>query len=238
MNARLPIVLLAMIAGCSSEAPVTDAGPADTGAPIDTGVVRDAGSLFDDGPATDRTTLDVPAIDAGVSDVGGPTDLGSDDVHAVDAGAASDVPAADVVRCDDAGACHPFWCGCGSCDPANIVCTTDLRGCPLGCVSSCPALDLAVCACNGSLCGAPTFRDAGVVDAGPRDAGPADVGTADAGASDTGVADAGGLAAGSLCTADTMCAPGLLCCYPCGIPGCMNRCGAPDPHTGRCPLLP
>jgi hypothetical protein len=34
------------------------------------------------------------------------------------------------------------------------------------------------------------------------------------------------------------CAPGLLCCYPCGIPGCQNQCMQPDPNTNMCPLFP
>ncbi|MFO0605387.1 MAG: hypothetical protein U0324_19560 [Polyangiales bacterium] len=42
--------------------------------------------------------------------------------------------------------------------------------------------------------------------------------------------------AGTLCGRDSDCASGLLCCYPCGIPGCMNRCMAP--MGGRCPLIP
>jgi hypothetical protein len=42
--------------------------------------------------------------------------------------------------------------------------------------------------------------------------------------------------AGTLCSRDTDCTGGLLCCYPCGIPGCMNRCTAP--MGGRCPLIP
>ncbi len=56
-------------------------------------------------------------------------------------------------------------------------------------------------------------------------------------ASDAGT-DASGLAAGEPCSGDAMCATGLLCCYPCGIPGCVNRCSAPFAGTGRCPLLP
>ena len=34
------------------------------------------------------------------------------------------------------------------------------------------------------------------------------------------------------------CAPGLRCCYPCGIPGCENKCIKPDPGTNMCPLFP
>ncbi len=51
-------------------------------------------------------------------------------------------------------------------------------------------------------------------------------------------ADAGGGVEGTLCTTSSECAPGLLCCYPCGIPGCMNRCTRPLPGTMRCPLIP
>jgi len=47
--------------------------------------------------------------------------------------------------------------------------------------------------------------------------------------------DAGGL--GAACASDVDCTPGLLCCYPCGIPGCTpNRCTAP--MNGRCPMYP
>ena len=34
-----------------------------------------------------------------------------------------------------------------------------------------------------------------------------------------------------------VCACGLLCCYPCGIPGCAFQCMPPDPKTGECPLF-
>ena len=31
------------------------------------------------------------------------------------------------------------------------------------------------------------------------------------------------------------CAPGLVCCYPCGIPDCVDRCITPcDPAGGGC----
>lgn len=54
---------------------------------------------------------------------------------------------------------------------------------------------------------------------------------------DAGVdAAADGGAAGTLCASNDQCGAGLLCCYPCGIPGCMNRCMAP--MGGRCPLIP
>lgn len=46
----------------------------------------------------------------------------------------------------------------------------------------------------------------------------------------------GGLEAGATCSAEAECAPGLLCCYPCGIRGCTNRCVQPT-AAGRCPIL-
>jgi hypothetical protein len=49
--------------------------------------------------------------------------------------------------------------------------------------------------------------------------------------------DAGGAGAGSLCESDSECAPGLKCCYPCGIPDCQNQCMAPM-RNGMCPLFP
>lgn len=67
------------------------------------------------------------------------------------------------------------------------------------------------------------------------DAGPVDAGSADASA-DVTASDGGGLPLGAECTGGATCAAGLLCCYPCGIPGCVNRCSTP--LGGRCPLLP
>jgi hypothetical protein len=43
--------------------------------------------------------------------------------------------------------------------------------------------------------------------------------------------------AGDACDATSDCAPGLLCCYPCGVAGCHDQCMAPT--TGnQCPLFP
>jgi hypothetical protein len=49
----------------------------------------------------------------------------------------------------------------------------------------------------------------------------------------------GTLGEGEVCedTPDA-CQPGLLCCYPCGIPDCQNKCLKPDPRTMMCPLFP
>lgn len=49
----------------------------------------------------------------------------------------------------------------------------------------------------------------------------------------------GGLGEGEVCQDQPdACAPGLLCCYPCGIPDCENKCIKPDPGTAMCPLFP
>ena len=49
--------------------------------------------------------------------------------------------------------------------------------------------------------------------------------------------DGGAGAVGAICAGApdsavaVTCAPGLACCYPCGIPGCANQC-EPTCHTG------
>jgi hypothetical protein len=44
------------------------------------------------------------------------------------------------------------------------------------------------------------------------------------------------LLASQTCTSNSQCPPGTLCCYPCGIPGCMNMCLTPV--HGHCPFFP
>jgi hypothetical protein len=38
------------------------------------------------------------------------------------------------------------------------------------------------------------------------------------------------------CNVDGDCAPPQLCCYPCGVPGCKNKCTMPV--GGACPKVP
>lgn len=45
------------------------------------------------------------------------------------------------------------------------------------------------------------------------------------------------VAEGRACTLDTDCAPGLACCYPCGVEGCENVCMHVEPGSG-CPAIP
>jgi len=42
---------------------------------------------------------------------------------------------------------------------------------------------------------------------------------------------------GQMCASDAECTGGLKCCYPCGIPGCVNECTISD-AGGLCPLFP
>ncbi|MBK8173408.1 MAG: hypothetical protein IPK60_24165 [Sandaracinaceae bacterium] len=103
------------------------------------------------------------------------------------------------------------------------------------------AADLGVDAAldQGIDAGADFGVDAFVVDLGV-DASAIDLGN------DASEFDAGAFAAlGETCGGeDPSCAPGLACCYPCGIPGCMNTCatpcepGSPGCGGGGCLLLP
>lgn len=215
---------LVVSAGCtSSPNPLADASTADNAPPEDTATVDDRNvtdtpasqdSGVTDTPAVTDVAHDHPAQDVPVTDVARMdvpvADVARPDVVSVDV-PVTDVARVDAARCDPAGGCFAYWCGCGRCDPAMITCTPTQQECPLDCVQTCPELDTAVCRCQAGTCGAPTLTDAGARDGG---------------------------GAGTLCTSNTECGGGLLCCYPCGIPGCMNRCMAPDPMTGRCPLFP
>lgn len=43
---------------------------------------------------------------------------------------------------------------------------------------------------------------------------------------------------GSVCdpSLPSPCKGSLVCCYPCGIPGCSSICMTPEPLTGQCPM--
>jgi hypothetical protein len=98
------------------------------------------------------------------------------------------------------------------------------------------ALALAACSASGAVTvDAPGGGDATIV-------------VPDAPASDAPtVLDAPGGGVGAICagapdgTVAVACAPGLACCYPCGIPGCASRCAVPcdaGSCAGGCPLIP
>lgn len=110
----------------------------------DVAVADDAGADVADTTVGD-TTLDTAS------------DTASDTV--ADTDGAADVPA-DVPRDTADGGdtalppCKPFWCGCGACVAADIVCTRSSAGCPLGCPSGpCPeASKDGVCTGEGDRC--------------------------------------------------------------------------------------
>jgi hypothetical protein len=180
-----------------------DAGP-DTGS---SDAVRDiaadsSGSGLD--VAIDSPFADVPATDS-------PSDDSPADVPASET-SASDGSGDGASACSPTQPCHPYFCGCGSCNPADILCVSDDRSCPLGCPLSCPELATTVCECTDRAC-AVSHSDGGT--------------STDGGGSGT---------VGTPCSADDECMTGLLCCYPCGIPGCTNQCL--EPMGGSCPLFP
>ena len=76
-----------------------------------------------------------PTGDSGIRDAGG-----------VDSGPGYD---GAVTACD---ACAPDWCGCGQCEPRDIVCTRTPLSCPLGCASGCQEQTSTVCGCAGDRC--------------------------------------------------------------------------------------
>lgn len=53
----------------------------------------------------------------------------------------------------------------------------------------------------------------------------------------TGGASNGSGTVGQNCALTSDCVSGLTCCYPCGIPGCTNRCAQLGPN-GVCPAYP
>lgn len=105
----------------------------------DVAIADDAG-----GDVADTTVTDTGASDTGASD-------GAD--GAVDAPV--DVPRDSADAGDTAlPPCKPFWCGCGTCVAADIVCTRSSAGCPLGCPTGpCPETSKdGVCTSEGDRC--------------------------------------------------------------------------------------
>ena len=103
------------------------------------------------------------------------------------------------------------------------------------------ALALAACSGGGEVrVDAPGSGDATTV---VPDAPGNDAPTVDAPMSgDAGIGGLGAICAGAPDGAVAVaCAPGLACCYPCGIPGCASRCAVPcdaGSCAGGCPLIP
>lgn len=82
-------------------------------------------------------------------------DGGADAADAADAtstDARSDAPSGDTGTDANVCDCAPYWCGCGDCPTERIVCTRRHRTCSLQCLSSCTAIQLAVCTCEQGRC--------------------------------------------------------------------------------------
>lgn len=108
---------------------------------------------------------------------------------------------------------------------------------------------LLMVGCGG---GSGGVKDAGHVDGAVHDGAAIDAPAmvdAHVDAAVTTIDAAGGtLQVGEQCGADavdgggSLCAAGLACCYPCGIPGCKDQCTMPCMDgpgcSGGCPLLP
>lgn len=122
---------IAALAACGG----SDAGSDTT--TTDSATESAADSITNADSSADSTTND------GAKDSGG-----SDTI--VDDTTSNDV--VDDATGDAACGCQPDFCGCGACNPADIVCTKTPPGCPLGCVSSCPELKTTVCSCSGDRC--------------------------------------------------------------------------------------
>ena len=87
--------------------------------------------------------IDASAADGGLDDGGGSAADGS---TATDGGGGGDASG----TCS--AGCAPTWCGCGKCDVAQIVCTSNPPACPLGCASECAEIDTVQCACEADRC--------------------------------------------------------------------------------------
>ncbi|MBL8722069.1 MAG: hypothetical protein JNL79_39165 [Myxococcales bacterium] len=107
-------------------------------------------TVSSDDASVDSATVDTATSDSATSDSAAADSVTSDSVTSDSADVGKDT-AVDVA---DIGACRPFWCGCGSCVAADIVCTRSSAGCPLGCPAGpCPEMEKAgLCTGEGDRC--------------------------------------------------------------------------------------
>jgi hypothetical protein len=155
-------------------------------------------------------------LDGGAADGGALRDGGSlpDGGALVDGGMLPDGGAdAGASRCGTRGAgpcASDEWCDFpdSACGAADVGGTCQKR--PTACTQDCPG----VCGCDGRFyCNGCEAHAAGVDESGESGC------------------------QGAPCAGDGQCSGGLKCCYPCGIPGCQNRCTTPA-DGGECPLVP
>jgi len=91
---------------------------------------------------------------------------------------------------------------------------------------------LVLCACGNTTSAYDAPVDAPTVD------GPVITDAVDCDGGCAGVGEVCGTSEGDLDAGALPCRSGLVCCYPCGIPDCENKCIKPDPNTNMCPLFP
>lgn len=139
-------------------------------------------------------------------------DAGASDAGARDAGSSRDSGASDAGAVADAST--------DASTDAGLDCSVIGCGAPIVCGETCAE----PCGCCDCAEGEETTRgDTTYVCAGGC------------------YAPRGTLGDGELCTSTSECAEGSSCCYPCGIPGCMNQCvpTCTGPGcAGGCPLVP
>jgi hypothetical protein len=142
------LLVPALRVGCSSRDGGTPSGTPDTGSGTD----AIAGDTAVDTTATDTTSTDTSTDDTAKSDTS-TTDTAVTDSGSGDTGTTVDTGAdTKEITCGGSTTCHAYWCGCGKCDPATITCINFVKGCALGCVSSCPELTATTCTCVGGAC--------------------------------------------------------------------------------------
>lgn len=106
------------------------------------------------------------------------------------------------------------------CGAADMLGTCRKR--PEACLADCPG----VCGCDGRFyCNACTAQSVGVDSSSDTSCMRADAGARGDGGQN------------APCQDDNQCQAGLRCCYPCGIPGCLNAC-IPPTASGQCPMFP
>jgi hypothetical protein len=151
---------------------------------------------------------------------------------------------------------HDPCTGPGGC-AGSVVCHPDGGGVDEACI--CVPADAGVDAGRDApVAGDAPVADAAVHDAAVHDAPVPDAPVPDAAIHDAAIHDAasaedavapdGGFAvSGEACGSSAQdldagarsCAPGLVCCYPCGMAGCVDQCRVPDPSwTDGCPAYP